>query len=149
MGQGKSLTDSEKDCIKALKRTGCTQTEAARQIGRSEAVVRSFVKLGDRYGIKKSPGRQPKLSKSAKRNIFKLATTKHLTPTEIKVVLDLPVSKTRIQQVLHHHPNAECTKRMIKDDDGKKSSFRTKISLIWMARTEFIITGIISEKKRR
>lgn len=114
MGQGKSLTDSEKDCIKALKRTGCTQTEAARQIGRSEAVVRSFVKLGDRYGIKKSPGRPPKLSKSAKRNIFKLATTKHLTPTEIKVVLDLPVSKTRIQQVLHHHPNAECTKRMIK-----------------------------------
>lgn len=69
MGSGKRLTETEKECIRVLMRTGTTQTEAARQIGRSECVVRHFLKLGDQYGVKKHTGRPSLLSLRTKRNI--------------------------------------------------------------------------------
>lgn len=84
MGRGKRLSEVEQQCLRVLLSSGVTQTESARQIGRSESVVRNFIRNDDQYGAKKSSGRPSKISVSDKRTIFKLATTEHMTAAKIK-----------------------------------------------------------------
>lgn len=124
MGAGKPLTDEEKGFIKASIQNGLGNSETARRIGRSECVVRNFLKMGDLYGTKKSPGRPSKLTNRAKRNIFKLATVDHLNPKKIIQRLGLPVKTRRVQQVLGSNANAEWLKRKAKP--GLKSHHKIR-----------------------
>lgn len=116
MARGNYLTETEKECIRVLQRTGTTKRDIARQIKRSDHVVRSFLKLGDNYGKKKSTGRPSSLSLMTKRNMFKLATVtkSHHTAPQIKAALDLPVTTRHVQRVLSSCPNVKWIKRKMK-----------------------------------
>lgn len=88
-----------------------SNTETARQINRSETVVRNFVIDKEGYGTKKRPGRPPKITVQGRRAIFNLATRDKMYSGQIRDQLKLPVTKRRISQVLRSNPNASWVKR--------------------------------------
>ena len=63
MPGGIALTDIEKGKIIALKDSGSSGREIARQIGRSRAVIPNFLKDSASYGSTKRTGRKRTLNK--------------------------------------------------------------------------------------
>lgn len=62
MARKKFLSDAEKIQISTLKNAGISNRQIAKQMCRSEIVVRNFLKLGSAYGTKCSHTRKKKLS---------------------------------------------------------------------------------------
>ncbi|XP_045769781.1 uncharacterized protein LOC123870498 [Maniola jurtina] len=72
MPRGKQLSDIEKQRIIYLRSCGKTQRQIAHIIGRSQSVVKNFLKLGiENYGKSKRSGRPPKFSSTVKRAILR------------------------------------------------------------------------------
>lgn len=124
MPRGQVLTEAEKGYIRASIDQGVSNRETARRIGRSEGVVRSFLKFGINYGTVKRTGRPPKISPRTQRAIFHLATTHHKTCRSIRDSLNLPVSTRRVQQIMRANPIAEYTKRKAKPGLKKQHKLR-------------------------
>jgi len=72
----------------------------AKETNRSEHVIRNYLKLGPKYGIKLKTKGNEKLSSRTIRKVRHDATRNRLSSRQIKANLDLPVTNRRIQQVL-------------------------------------------------
>lgn len=114
MGRGKPLTETERGYILASNANGVSNSKTARQINRSESVVRHFLKDKDGYGTKKASGRPPKVSIRDQRAIFKLATRNKICSGQIVDHLKLPVTRRRVCQILNKSVNASWLQRMPK-----------------------------------
>lgn len=101
MVRKKILNEVEKGQIDVLKKNGLSNRAIARQIKRSEKVIRNYLKLGDQYGagITKSK-RNRKLTLRQKNAIKEEATKNRLYASQIVAKLQLPVGKRRVQQIL-------------------------------------------------
>ncbi|KAK9506085.1 hypothetical protein O3M35_008083 [Rhynocoris fuscipes] len=72
MPRGTQLTEIEQQRIMDLKRGGMTQRQIARELNRSQGVVKNFLICGpDNYGKNKRSGRPPKFSKQVKRAVLR------------------------------------------------------------------------------
>lgn len=72
MPRGTTLSSIEKQRIMDLRSCGKTQREIANIIGRSQSVVKNFLKLGsENYGKKKRSGRPRRFSSTVKRAVLR------------------------------------------------------------------------------
>jgi len=100
MGKGKYLSDAEKAVIRICKDNGYSNRKTATEIGRSEGVIRNFLKKGEKYGHKTSTRGNAKLTNRQKGQIRFEATKNRLSADQIKNKLDLPVTKQHVAHVL-------------------------------------------------
>ena len=100
MAKGTKLTEFEKGQIVTLHAQNKSNRWIATQIGRSETVVRGFLKSPQQYGTKKSPGRPKILKKRDIRRLNREASKGKLCARELKNKLELNVNIRRVRQVL-------------------------------------------------
>ena len=111
MGRGKHLMNEELAVIKAYKDTGLSNREIAKKIKRSPKVVYNYFKIGVTYGAYKGSGGKCKIDNRTKRVIVRHAGAQHMTASQIRADLQLPVSVQRVRQILHEDPNTAWKKR--------------------------------------
>ena len=98
MGHGKRLTNEELAVIKAYKDTGLSNREIAKKTKRSPKVVSNYFKIGVNYGAYKGSGGKHKIDNPTKQVIVRCAAAQHMTASQIRADLQLPVS---VQCVRH------------------------------------------------
>jgi transposase len=69
-------------------------------LGRSDGVIRSFLKSPETYNTKRRPGRPPKLSKTDKRHVIRLEKKGKSSSSQICHQLKLNVSPRTVRKVL-------------------------------------------------
>lgn len=111
MPRGTSLTDIEKGQILAYHEENYSYRAIGRKIGRSDFVVRAFLKSPDTYGAKKTRGCVKKLQPRDIRRLNREASKGKLCARELRNQLELPVSIRRVRQVLRSNPNLVYKKR--------------------------------------
>lgn len=79
MGKGKQLTDCEQEKIKILKEHHYSNRRIAERIGRSEGVIRNFLKKGEKYGVKAPTKGNTKLTLRQKGQIRDKVTKNRLS----------------------------------------------------------------------
>lgn len=100
MPRGKSLTEAEIAIIDILYKRGDSFRKIAKEIGRTDFVVRSYIKNPTEYGKKKRSGRKPTVDKRTQHKIFEKATKEFKSSTEIKAELNLNITPERIRQII-------------------------------------------------
>lgn len=100
MPKGRSLTESEKGAIIALKAEGVSMRQISIRIGRSVNVVSQFLKDPERYGTIKRSGRKEKLSSRDKRRIVRLAAQSSKSLRRIAAESELDISVNTVRKVL-------------------------------------------------
>ena len=92
MRRGKLLKNEELAVIKAYKDTGLPNREIAKKIKRSPNVVNNYFKIGVNYGAYKRSGGKRKIDNRTKQFIIRRAAAQHMTASQIRADLQLPVS---------------------------------------------------------
>jgi transposase len=100
MPRNKFLTDAERVKIQTYKKCGVSNRQIAKKIHRSEKVVRNFLKLGSKYGIRRKTKGNTKISLLQMSKIRHEASKNHLSSAEIVDELQLPIKRRRVQQIL-------------------------------------------------
>ena len=97
MPKGKVLTDHQKGQIDALIVSKKNSIRSiARLIGKSDRVVRNYLKDRENYGKKKRSGRRSSLTSRDKSHIIRLAGDKTIFAAKIKAQLKLTQSTTTV-----------------------------------------------------
>jgi len=138
------LTVIKKVKIDILKKAFSSNVKIAKEIDRSEHVVRNYLKLGKKHGLKPKTKGNQKLSSRAILKVIYEATRKRLSASQIKADLDLSVTKQRFQHVLSTSLNVSWQTPMRKP--ALKSHHKQTTSLIWMDQVVSAITGMICGK---
>lgn len=112
MPRGKTLTVKERGQIEAYRDTNMAKRDIARRIGRSHTVVINYLKDPELYATTKRKGRTPKLSQRQRREIIRKASNSSISLRQIKVTLNLNVSRETVRQVLKTCPFIKYAKRM-------------------------------------
>lgn len=102
MSLGLRLTEKEQGKIDALKKEGYSNRDIAKKIKRSHSLVDNYIKLGDKYGLKKKRGRKSMVGAVLKKKIIHFASKKLLSSTKIKGELLLKQSARTIRRILSH-----------------------------------------------
>lgn len=101
MPRANQLTDYEKGLIDGLSVQGLSRRQIAKEVNRSPCVVNNYLKLGENYGTKKSPGRPKKLTDRDCRQILRLSSAGNSSCNEILRQTNLPVCQRTILNVIH------------------------------------------------
>ena len=101
MSSGKWLSDVEKGKIAAFKEEGLSNREIARRISWSHTVVDNFIRKGQQYGTKKSPGAPSVISKRDRSHILRLASNSSLSARAIKEQTGVSASVWTVRRVLN------------------------------------------------
>lgn len=104
MSLGKRLTSKEQGKIDALKKEGYSNRQIAKKIKRSAGVVDNYIRLGDRYGLRRKTGRKSSIGQVMKKRIINLASVKQMSSSQIKDELQLEQSSRTIRRVLSNSP---------------------------------------------
>lgn len=110
MPSAKRLNEAEQLAINLLKGEDYSNRQIANKIGRSECVIRNFLKKGKDYGIKPPTKGNTKLSLREKGQIRHEATANRLSSRQIKDKLKLNVTPRHIARVLSTSPNIKWKK---------------------------------------
>lgn len=105
MPSGKRLSENEKGQIEAFFKSGMSFRKIAKEMKRSDRVVRNFLQNKSEYGTKKNPGRPRKLSNQDERRVTRAASNSTRSLAEIRRQLDLNVSRETIRRTLHRSPH--------------------------------------------
>ena len=100
MPRGTALTDIEKAKILALKDSGGSRREIARQIGRSRAVIPNFLKDSAYYGSTKGTERKRSLNKWNERQILRSANNSTMSLSRLRFINGPNGSRSTICQSL-------------------------------------------------
>ena len=106
MGRGKLLTNEELAVIKAYKDTGFSDREIAKKIKSSLKVVNIYFKIDVNNEAYKESGGKRKIDNRNKRVIVRRAAAQHMTASQIRADLQLPLSVQLVRQILHEDPNS-------------------------------------------
>lgn len=112
MARAKFLTDAEKAVISQLHQLDLSNCEIARRIARSEKVVRNFLKKGAEYGQKKESKRNTKICNRDRIKLIELASTGRYKAREIVNILDLPIGKRQVCNILKGTRHFKYCKKM-------------------------------------
>lgn len=105
MPKGSVLSEKEKGMIEAFNREGVSYREIGRRLGRSDKVVRNYLKDPEKYATTKRKPKKSKLTSRDRRSIVKLASNSTISLSKIKSTLNLPVCKETVRKVLHTSPD--------------------------------------------
>lgn len=149
MPRGKELTPVERGAIKAYKDTGKSNREIARLLKRSEKAVRNCLLQKDGVPRKKRPGRPRKLTERDARHIFRLATVKDMSATEIAKTLAVKPSKDTVLRALRNNRYAKYSKRKSAPDlkphhKAARLAFATK----YKAEKKFWLSVLFTDEKK-
>lgn len=100
MPRNSFLNEVEKVKIDVLKKQGVSKRQIAIKIGRSDKVVRNYLRLGCKYGINNKKGNNTKVTKRQIGQIKDLATKQKMTAAKIVSELQLPIKKRQVQNIL-------------------------------------------------
>ena len=110
MSKGKRLNTAEIAKIEVLRKIGFSNCHIAREIGRSEGVIRNFFKKGQKYGIKKKTKGNTNLSAVLKGRIREEGTSNCLNSRQIMDKLELSVTKQHVAYILRNMPGIKWKK---------------------------------------
>ena len=97
MPKGTALTDHQKGQIDALILSKKNSIRSiAKEIGKSDRVVRNYLKDRENYWKKKRSGRRSSLTSRDKSHIIRLAGDKTISAAKIKAQLKLTQSTTTV-----------------------------------------------------
>ena len=111
MGRNCALSETEKASIKVLNAEGLTVSAISTWLRRSRNVITKFLQNPDMYGVKKSPGRTPKLSPKARRLLLREASKTGLSSKKLQTSLKLNVTPRRVRHVLKESKDFAYKKR--------------------------------------
>ena len=94
------MTEVEKGQIMAYKETGLSNVAIGKKIGRSEKVIRNFLKNLDGYGKYANTGPQPKLNARDQRRVVAEASKNMSRASQIIHSCGLKVSRQTIYRAL-------------------------------------------------
>lgn len=100
MPRGKYLTDIEKGKILAFLENNLSYREIGRKIGRSDKVIRNFMKNQSGYGKQKTGGPKFKLLERDKRHIINTSSNSMKSLSQLANECSVKVSKNTIRRVL-------------------------------------------------
>lgn len=112
MPRAKFLNEAEKAQITFLKGLGLSNRAIAKEIERSDTVVKNFLLKGENYGQKHANIGNTKITKRQKNQLIALASTGRLTANEMIAELGLPITKRRACKILSSSGLFKYTKRM-------------------------------------
>lgn len=154
MSRGNRLTPKDQGKIDALKKEGYSNRQIAIKIKRSAGVVDNYIRLGDKYGLKRKTGRKSSISRVIKKRIINLASVKLMSSSQIKGELQLEQSTRTIRRVLSNSPTLVYKKYKTKpplNDTHKaarlafaKDSIKKRIDwskIIWSDEKKFNLDG--------
>jgi transposase len=104
MSIGKRLTEKERGKIDALKAEGYSNREVANKIKRSPKVVNNYLKLGEKYGLKRHRGRKSSVTPLIKKRIIHLACQELMSSGQIKAELRLDQTARTVRNILSRSP---------------------------------------------
>ena len=113
MGRRCALSEIGKSQIKVLSDKGFSFSVIARDIKRSRKVINNFLQDPEAYGTKKSIGRPPKLSLTARQRILQESLRKGISPRNLQTSLDLNVTFRRVRQILNSSKDFVYKKKII------------------------------------
>lgn len=99
MPLGKRLSDNEKGKIDAFLLCGLNTATIAAKIDRSWTVVDNYIKLKEKYGVKKSTGRPKKITERTNRAVTRFASNKSISLNEIIQKYDLNIHKSTLSRL--------------------------------------------------
>lgn len=106
MGHGKRLTEAEKAKISTLKDyNSLSNVQIAKEVNRSEKVVRNFLKNRENYGKIKHTGRPSSVSTAEKRLLIRSAANSFKSAKQLKAENNSSVGIRRVQQILSGSPH--------------------------------------------
>lgn len=115
MPRGTQLSEFEKGQIKAFSEGGYSQTQIAKEIGRSRHVVQNFIKLGDEYGSKNHRfGRPRALSNREEREVWNMLATGDKSLREVQREASKKVSYGTIWNTAHKSEHLVYEKKAVK-----------------------------------
>lgn len=103
--RGKRLTDVEKGQIIAFNSCGKSKKAIARDLDRSEDLIRRFLADPSAYGTKKSTGQPKKLSPEDESRVEEAASNTLKSCETIKRELSLNVSRHTVWRTISKNPN--------------------------------------------
>lgn len=118
MGQGKELTESQRDQILLLRRVNSnwTNKQIAEAVGKSPDTVGRLLRSPNTYGRSKRSGRPKVTSEREDRAILKEATGSKKSSKEIKNDLNLTCTSRTIRNRLSKNPNVVYSRLKSKPD---------------------------------
>ena len=96
------LNENEKGQISAYKLETKSISFIARELLRSQTVVRNFLKDPELYGTRKCPGCPPKITNAARHWLFQEGQS---SSRDLQKSQNLPITLRRVRQLLHESPN--------------------------------------------
>ena len=154
MGKGVPLSGYEKGKIDALKTSGRSNREIAKELNRSPNLINNYINLGSNYGAKKSPGRRKKLTLRERRAIVKAAVDSNYGSKRILKELSLNCSPVTIWTALKEDKNIALAKKKRKPNLKEKHkkdrlefakkhmTWTTELnSIVWSDEKKFNLDG--------
>ena len=105
MPRNSLLNENEKGQISAYKLEGKSISFIGRELSRSRTVARNYLKDPESYGTRKRLGRPPKITNAARRQLFREVSNGQPSSRDLQKSQNLPVTPTRVRQLLHESPN--------------------------------------------
>ncbi|CDF39120.1 unnamed protein product [Chondrus crispus] len=104
MPRGRSLSAEERGKFLAFHEAKWSQSRIVKELKRSQAAVKNFLRNPEAYGSKKRAGRPRKLTVASRRMLLREASKGILGSRELYQDLQLPVQARRVRQILNQHP---------------------------------------------
>jgi transposase len=111
MPRGHQLSAFERGQILAYRDQGMNATEIAKRVGRHRSTISRFVENPVQYGMKKRPGRPPRLNDRSVRRILRASSTGMFSANQIKAAQHVPLSTRRVQMIISSSPHMKYEKR--------------------------------------
>ena len=105
MSLKKRLTDEERGQVKAYLNMNLSVAEIARRLGRSRAVVSSYISDPEGYATRSSPGQPKALNRRSEGQLLRAASNAKVTASGLKDRLKLKVSARTINRYLASCPH--------------------------------------------
>lgn len=105
MPRGSILSEKERGMVEAFVQEGVPVREIGRRLGRSDKVIRNYLKDPEKYAATKRKPKKTKLSARDTRAIVRLASNSAIPLTKIKSSLNLNVCKETVRKALSSSSN--------------------------------------------
>ena len=105
LGTPLHLNENEKGQISAYKLEGKSISFIARELSKSQTVVRNYLNGPESYGTRIRPGCLPKITNAARRWLFREAFKRQSISRDLQKSQNLPITPRKVRQFLPESPN--------------------------------------------
>lgn len=149
MPKGPRLSADEMISIDAFHAAGLSNLKIGEHLGRSEKVVRNYLRDPEEYRRQKHPGKQKKISPQSTRRLIRAANEGKESASQLAERLELPIGKRQVCRILSNCPHLKYEKRNhapVLTDRHKEA--RVQCATRYMNRNEVWLKTIFSDEKK-